>query len=44
VSFLFILIKMVDEPNGAGLAYGIFVALIAAAVTAYGGYAKMSEA
>jgi hypothetical protein len=44
VAFLFILIKLVDEPNGAGLAYGIFVALIAAAVTAYGGYAKMSEA
>jgi hypothetical protein len=44
ISFLFILIKLVDKPDGAGLAYGIFVALIAAAVAAYGGYAKMSEA
>lgn len=43
ISFLFILIKLVDKPDGAGLAYGIFVALIAAAVAAYGGYAKMSE-
>jgi predicted Abi (CAAX) family protease len=44
ISILFILIKLVDKPDGAGLAYGIFVALIAAAVAAYGGYTKMSEA
>jgi hypothetical protein len=44
LSFLFILIKLLDKPSGASLAYGIFVALIAAAVAAYGGYLKMSEA
>jgi hypothetical protein len=44
LSFLFIVIKLLDKPSGASLAYGIFVALIAAAVAAYGGYLKMSEA
>ena len=44
LSVLLILIKLLDKPDGASLAYGIFVALIAAAVTTYGGYAKMHEA
>jgi hypothetical protein len=49
LSFLFVLIKLVVKPDDHGvvdisLAYGIFVALIAAAVAAYGGYMKMSEA
>lgn len=44
ISVLLVIIKLLDKPNGAGLAYGIFVALIAAAAGAYGGYLKMNEA
>jgi hypothetical protein len=46
LAFLLVLLKMVSHPGGSGvgLAWGIFVALIAAAVATYGGYAKMSEA
>jgi hypothetical protein len=49
LALLFVLIKLVVKPDDhgvvdIGLAYGIFVSLIAAAVAAYGGYAKMSEA
>ena len=44
-SVLCVLLKIVDKPgSGLGLKYGIFVALIAAAVTTYGGYLKMQEA
>jgi hypothetical protein len=40
-----VLLKIVDKPgSGLGLKYGIFVALVAAAVTTYGGYLKMQEA
>jgi hypothetical protein len=45
LSVLFVLLKIIDKPSGGlDLKYGIFVALIAAAVTTYGGYAKMNEA
>jgi hypothetical protein len=44
LAFLCVLLKMFDKPGGGlGLKYGIFVALIAAAATTYGGYAKMNE-
>ena len=49
LSVLFILIKFVDKPADGGgvvsisLAWGIFVALIAAVVTVVGGYLKMQE-
>ena len=45
LSVLLVLLKIIDKPgSGLGLKYGIFVALIAAAATTYGGYLKMSEA
>jgi hypothetical protein len=49
LAFLLVLLKMVSHPGGGGivnvgLAYGIFVSLIAAAATAAGGYLKMQEA
>ena len=49
LAFLLVLLKMVSHPGGGGivnvgLAYGIFVSLIAAAATAVGGYLKMQEA
>ena len=45
LSVLCVLLKIIDKPgSGLGLKYGIFVALIAAAVTTYGGYLKMQEA
>ena len=49
LSTLLVLIKMIDKPDApspvnVGLAYGIFVALIAAIAIAVGGYLKMSEA
>jgi hypothetical protein len=44
LAFLCVLLKILDKPaSGLDLKYGIFVALIAAAVTTYGGYAKMNE-
>ena len=45
LAVLLVLVKIVDKPggDGIGLKYGIFVALIAAAATTYGGYLKMSE-
>jgi hypothetical protein len=44
LSVLLVLLKILDKPySGLSLAYGIFVALIAAAVTTYGGYMKMQE-
>jgi hypothetical protein len=45
LAFLLVLLKMIDQPGGGAvdLAWGIYVALIAAAVTTYGGYAKMTE-
>lgn len=49
LSVLLVLLKMVSHPGGGGvvdvsLAYGIFISLIAAAVTTYGGYMKMQGA
>jgi hypothetical protein len=45
LSVLCVLLKILDKPgSGLGLKYGIFVALIAAAATTYGGYLKMQEA
>jgi hypothetical protein len=45
LAVLLVLLKILDKPaSQLSLAWGIFVALIAAAVTAYGGYAKMNEA
>ena len=45
LSVLLVLLKIIDKPgSGLGLKYGIFVALIAAAATTYGGYLKMNEA
>jgi hypothetical protein len=43
---LLVLLKMVSHPGGGGvgLAWGIFVSLIAAVATAVGGYLKMNEA
>src|SRR6185312_4979351 len=45
LAFLLVLLKMVSHPGGGAvsLAWGIYLSLIAAAVTAYGGYAKMTE-
>jgi hypothetical protein len=45
LDFLLVLLKMISHPGGSAvsLAWGIYVSLIAAAVTAYGGYAKMTE-
>lgn len=44
LSVLLVLLKIIDKPgSGLSLAWGIFVALIAAAVTTYGGYMKMNE-
>jgi hypothetical protein len=44
LAFLCVLLKILDKPaSGLDLKYGIFVALIAAAATTYGGYAKMNE-
>jgi hypothetical protein len=50
LSVLLVLIKFLDKPSDGGgiisvsLAYGIFIALIAAVVTTVGGYLKMQEA
>jgi hypothetical protein len=49
LSVLLVLLKLVVKPDdhgvvNIGLAYGIFVSLIAAALTTYGGYLKMNEA
>jgi hypothetical protein len=44
LAVLLVLLKIVDKPaSQLSLAYGIFVSLIAAAVTTYGGYLKMNE-
>ncbi len=44
LSVLLVMLKIVDKPDShLSLAWGIFVSLIAAAVTTYGGYLKMNE-
>ena len=44
LAVLLVLLKIVDPPaSQLSLAYGIFVSLIAAAVTTYGGYLKMQQ-
>jgi hypothetical protein len=43
LSFLFVLWRFIDTPNGVSYAWGLYLALIASLVLAYGGFMKLQE-
>ena len=43
LAFLFVLWRFLDTPNGVSYAWGLYLALIASIVLAYGGYLKLQE-
>jgi hypothetical protein len=43
LSLLLVIIRYIDTPDGVSRAWGIYVAIIAAAVLTYGGWLKLQE-
>jgi len=43
LSLLLVIIRYIDTPDGVSRAWGIYVAIVAAAVLTYGGWLKLQE-
>ena len=44
LAVIFVLLRFIDTPNHVDWAWGLYLALIAAAVTTYGAWLKLQEA